>query len=448
MSDNPFLAMDREIIADAFTSDYTKTALYTLCDDIGIRFAGTEGEKRGAEYIAQQFSALDSVRIEEFPFTAWRRGPAAETVYANNGEIIPCLSLPYGAPSAKEGVTAEVVDIGAGAPKEIERLRKQIQGRLVMTEATAIHRGEIYGRVIEAGARAFILKGSVPGMLLPTGCVSFGKAGDIPAVGIPLESGLKIRRRLLEGPVTLTVKTFDSFEEGVSRNVVGEIRGSEYPDEYVLTGGHMDSHDVAPGAMDNASGTVCVMEAARLLLPHKGKLKRTIRFITFGGEEVGLLGSHNYAKVHEKDMPATRFMLNMDCVSHFRPKGLNFHKVSGAEAYTAELRQQMREPLPYSESIHAHSDHFPFLLKGVPSGDIGGGPFNGGVRAFCHMAGDTPDKVSLIDLREQAALAARFLLRASNDPRWPLKNRSSQEVDTLLRETGLAETMAYEKQKK
>ena len=448
-SSNPFSTIDRTIIADAFTSNETGEVLHTLCDAIGIRFAGTEGERLGAEYIARKFEeyGLDSVDIEEFGFDAWRRGdPARLSVVGEDARNIPCLALPYGAPTSPGGVTAKMVDIGPGAAEDVERCREDIRGSIVFTVATGAHRGEIYGRVVKAGAVGFVLHGRAPGMILPTGCVSFGKAGAIPAVGLAHESGLQIQRLSERGDITLNLHTFDSFESGTSRNVVGELKGTRFPDEYVVVGGHMDSHDVAPGAVDNASGTTCVVETSRLLALQRGEVERSIRFITFGAEEVGLLGSYHHAKAHSDEMAAIRFMLNLDCLAMSRPKGLVLHKLPGGEEYAKRLRSEFKEPLPFYDRVHAHSDHFPFVLKGVPTGEIGGGSFDPRVKSFAHMAGDTADKVSLIDLREESALAARLLFRASNDPDWPFANRTPEEVKQLLKDSGIEEAMEYEHQ--
>ena len=447
---NQFLPIDREIIADAFTSNETRDVLYALCDTIGSRFSGTEGERLGAEHIAGKFEEyeLDSVEIEEFPLkAAWRRGAAAELRIVTAGNrIVPCLALPYGASSPPGGVSGELIDIGPGAAEDVERLADQIRGRIVFTDASGAHRSEIFGRVVEAGATAFIMRSRAPGMMLPTGCVSFGFPGKIPAIGIAHASGLQIQRLANNGKLEVTVTTHDSFEPGTSRNVVGEIRGKRFPEELVVIGGHMDSHDVAPGAVDNASGTVCVVEVARLLARRKDNLERTIRFVTFGSEEVGLLGSYRHVDAHLDDMPRIRLMLNLDCMAMSRPKGFVFHKLPAAEKYVEALRRQMNEPLSFVDRIHPHSDHFPFVLKGVPTAEITGGEFNPGVASFGHMAGDTADKVSLIDLREGSALAARLLLRASNDPNWPFKTRTEEEVTTLLEESGIAKALEYEKQ--
>lgn len=447
--DNPFINVDRDIIADAYTSNETADVLHFLCDSIGVRFAGADGERLSAEYIASKFEqyGLDSVEIEEFKFEAWRRGdPALLSIVGDGTRNISCLALPYGAPTRPGGVTAKLIDIGPGAADDVERNKERIKGSIVLTEASGAHRSEIYGRVTEAGAAGFVMNSRTPGMILPTGCVSFGQPGALPAVGIAHESGLLLQRLSGKSDVTLKIETYDSFESGISRNVVGELKGTRFPDEYVVIGGHMDSHDVAPGAVDNASGTTCVVETARLLGRQADNVERTIRFVSFGAEEVGLLGSYHHTEAHADDMAAIRFMLNLDCLVMSRPKGLVFHKLPQAEGYVKELRAQINEPLPFVDGIHAHSDHFPFILKGVPTGEIGGGRFNPQVNSFCHMAGDTADKVSLIDLREESALAARLLFRASNDPNWPFTHRTAGEVSRLLEENNIKQAMEFENQ--
>ncbi len=87
-------------------------------------------------------------------------------------------------------------------------------------------------------------------------------------------------------------------------NVVADIPGTEKPDEYVIFGAHLDSWDGpgSQGACDNGTGTTAVMEAARILAKFNVKPKRTIRFVLFGGEEEGLLGSMAYVKDHEKEL--------------------------------------------------------------------------------------------------------------------------------------------------
>jgi Zn-dependent M28 family amino/carboxypeptidase len=86
-------------------------------------------------------------------------------------------------------------------------------------------------------------------------------------------------------------------------NTVAEIRGTERPEEVVLLGAHLDSWDLGTGTTDNGTGSIAVLEAARILRASGVKPRRTIRFVLFSGEEEGLIGSKMYAKAHAAELP-------------------------------------------------------------------------------------------------------------------------------------------------
>lgn len=110
---------------------------------------------------------------------------------------------------------------------------------------------------------------------------------------------LEINNKMIPGPVKVY-------------NTVGEIRGSEKPDEFVVIGAHIDSWDLAQGATDNGTGTTIVLEAARMIAKSGIKPKRTIRFALFSGEEQGLVGSGEYVKRHKDEMAKTSMCLVHD----------------------------------------------------------------------------------------------------------------------------------------
>jgi len=95
-------------------------------------------------------------------------------------------------------------------------------------------------------------------------------------------------------------------------NVIGKIRGTEYPDEYVIVSGHLDAYDVATGGIDCGVGVTNAMEAARLIMQAGGKPKRTILFMLFAGEEFGLFGSKSWIKKNEDKLPGISNMINRD----------------------------------------------------------------------------------------------------------------------------------------
>lgn len=422
MTSNPFLAIDRELLGDSGTSDELENNLMHLCDRIGPRFAGTEGYRRAADFMLDKFSSygLDNPHLEAFEFNAWKRGAPAECrVLSPFIHHLDCYALPYGAATGSKGLEADLIDIGPGGEKEVEKAADQIRGRCVLTDGKGRHRQEIYEHCVNSGAAAFMLSGAVPGGMLGTGSVADSAGGKIPAASLTYEGAHLVRRQLEHGAVRIRLVTDCSLEPDTTWNVVAELTGTDFPDEWVVMGGHLDSHDIGPGAFDNGAGAVMVMEAARLLSKHRGKLRRTLRFIGFAGEEVGLLGSHHHAEKHSVALQKARFMLNCDTPALGRPRGLAFHNCPEAEAYVKQLADQLGTPLVFQTRSHCYSDHYPFTLQNVTTSGIGGGQFGTAVQHFAHMAADTPEKISITDLRECAAFAAQVLIRAANDENWP-----------------------------
>lgn len=436
MEVNPFAALDKKILAASSRNGASEVEanLLALCDEIGPRFAGTAGYRRAAKYMKDRFRAcgLDRTVLEPFEFTAWRRGrPACLTVLSPVRLQFACYDLPYSAATGKRGRTAAVVDVGGGSEAEVKSAGRRIRGSFVLTDGSAGHRIELYRRCAEKGAAGFILSNRVAGMMLHTGTVTNGEGGAVPAVSIACETALQIKRMLRNGVVRINMVTDSKLERAETWNVVGEITGSERPEEIVIIGGHLDSHEIGPGAYDNASGSVLVMEAARLLASQRRNLKRTVRFIGFAAEEIGLVGSRQYAMVHADELKRVRFMLNCDTPSLGPPFGLAFHDYPVVE-YIHNMAQELKLSVDSKLRYHTHSDHYPFVLHGVPTAGVGGGSSGLKPRRFDHMAADTFDKVPIDGLRETSAFIARIIIRAANDERWPAARRSKANVASYM----------------
>lgn len=431
MAVNRFAEIDRKLAACSMASSEVEDDLAVLCDVVGPRFAGTPGYRRAANFMKNRFRAykLDRAELEPFEFTAWRRGrrPAGLTMISPVRRQFECYDLPYSAATGKRGITAEIIDIGGGSAAEIKSAGRRIRGRFVLTDGSAGHRTELYRRCSEKGAAGFILGNRVEGMMLHTGTVANGKGGAGPAVSIACETARQIQRMLRQGMVRMKLITESKLELAETWNVAGELTGVELPEELVIIGGHLDSHDIGPGAYDNACGSVLVIEVARLLASQRKHLKRTVRFIGFAAEEIGLLGSHQYARAHADELKKARFMLNCDTPSLGAPFGLAFHEYPAAESYIATIAKEMKMPLILQNRNHAHSDHYPFILQGVPTAGVGGGGALKNKR-FDHMAADTFDKVPVAELRETSAFIASMIMRAANDERWPAKRRTKAAV--------------------
>jgi hypothetical protein len=201
--------------------------------------------------------------------------------------------------------------------------------------------------------------------------------------------------------------------EVVVYNTVGEIKGSEKPDEFVVLGAHIDSWDLAQGTTDNGTGTCIVLEAARILAKSGVKPKRTIRFCLFSGEEQGLHGSRQYVKKHEAEMPKTSM-----CLVHDTGTG----KVTGIGLQgRAAIKPILDAELVSLKDIGvtdislrgmSGSDHQSFERAGVPGFMIAQDMSE--YRFTHHTQTDTLDKANEANLIQGAQVMAIAAMRVAN----------------------------------
>jgi Zn-dependent M28 family amino/carboxypeptidase len=175
------------------------------------------------------------------------------------------------------------------------------------------------------------------------------------------------------------------------------------------------------------------LEAARVLASYAPSLPYTVRFVLWGVEEIGLLGSREYAAVHADELSNIRFYLNMDSAgtkTNNRDIGLN--EWPELEPVVAHWREEMALDFAIAQTVSAFSDHFPFFMAGVPTGGIESAERSLAGRGYGHTQYDTVDKVDLLSLREASALAARLALRMASAETWPVSRRDEQTVLELL----------------
>jgi carboxypeptidase Q len=217
-----------------------------------------------------------------------------------------------------------------------------------------------------------IIYNQVDGGVMFTGTASVtGDLLTIPAICIPKEEGFAIREKLKSKKVNAHVVMTNNSGPIKARNVIATIKGSELPDERILIGGHLDSWDLATGAIDNGIGSFSVLDIARAFKANNLKPKRSVQFVMFMGEEEGLLGSSYMVNEAIKDgsIETVKYMVNLDMTGN--PIGINaggklddstfFHNL-GAEV--AKVDTIFRNK--FSGESDLHSDHQPFMLEGIP----------------------------------------------------------------------------------
>ncbi len=438
------LMLDRALCGDIWAGDTAARLLETLCVDYGGRFAGSENYRGAAEFLAEQWRAagLADVHLEEFPIIGWERGESTLTMTAPAVRSLPCIALP---PAPACDIEAAALDLGYGLEPDLAAAGDAVRGKIVLARAGAppgqrpAHRLEKYIRAQQAGAAAFLFYDGEPGMLAATGSLHSDPDGPfetlLPGAGLAYETGLELARWLSRGPVTLRLRMTNRPRRDVSWNVVGDLRGGGGGSPRVLVCGHLDGHDIAQGAIDNASGIVAASEVARALAAQAGALGGTVRFAAYGAEELGMVGSYAYAATHAAELDDLRFIFNLDCVGTSGPLGLYLQNCGELTPVFRRLGHAMGADYTVNEALVPFSDQFPFTLEGVPSAFIATG--GSGPRGWGHTAADTLDKVDVRAIRNAAAAVARLAVRVANDPAWPGRRRSPEETRAALQAQGV-----------
>lgn len=421
-------------IGDAYQNTAGWETLESLVD-IENRMAGSSGEAKAMETLTAAFRecGLREVNTDRFEIPAWQRGsstlllPGRHSTYDGTHQLI---ALP-GSPAGE--VTADLVDVGDGTPEEFENAA--VAGNLVLVSSRTpedydrwVHRREKYDAAVDGGAVGFLFRNHVPGCLPPTGDISGGSSevgsaneggettsdesvGTIPAVGISRELGYRLARHCEDGHIEAVLAVDCRVERGTSGNVSG-VLGPD-TDREVLVTAHHDAHDIAEGARDNGCGCALVVTIASMLAQAQDRLETRVRFVTFGAEEVGLRGSRYYAET--ADLDGIEAVVNCDAIGSTRDLGVYTNGFGSLAEVFEDVADDLVIPITVREELAPHSDHWPFVRRGVP-GVMASSIGESDDRGWGHTHGDTLDKVDWRDLRELAIpLAAAVLKLAGSD---------------------------------
>jgi Zn-dependent M28 family amino/carboxypeptidase len=446
-------AADRQIVSDLYLSRAGLDFVEEVVERFGSRFGGTVQEHQAAAYIRDRFAAMgaDQSDLESFQCGGWTRKETSLAMLAPVQRDVPSIALPYCPPGTVEG---PLVYLGDGDPQTYVGRRADIKGAIAMvTTATPkffhrqMHRCEKLGRAIDEGAIGFIWMRGEAGGLPETGSARFGHACEVPAISVSYESGHEMVRLARKGPSRLRITSTNENHTVTSYNPVGEFRGRKRPDEIIVLGAHYDGHDISQAAMDNATGAAVVVEAARALAGHRDLLDRTVRFVGFAQEEMGLHGADAYARRHQSEN--IRFMLNLDGAG--RNINAQFQLQGWPEAipWFKRLLEQMGETdVQVGDQIALYSDMYPFAALGIPAGTIQSqsvGATAGASRGYGHTSMDTLEKVTSRLVQLEAIRVARIALRLASVDEIPMTRKTPAEIGANLKKVGLDEVLRYER---
>ncbi|MFT5763745.1 MAG: carboxypeptidase Q, partial [Saprospiraceae bacterium] len=313
----------RTIYDKALTQGQCYHWLTHLTTRIGGRLAGSPEAAAAVEYTRQMLDTLglDSVWLEPCMVPHWVRGDQEQVRIVNSQAIgsldLKALALGNSTGTREEGLVAEVIEVKS--LDEVDQLgREGIAGKIVFfnrpMDPTQLRTFNAYGGAVDQrvtgparasryGAVATLVRSMTTRLdnIPHTGVTVFNDAEPIPALAISTNDAERLSLLLRKEKIKIFIFTnCRKLEDKLSYSVVGEIRGSEKPEEIILVGGHLDSWDVGDGAHDDGAGCVHSMEVLQLLKRMDYKPKRTIRCVLFMNEENGLAGGLAYAAASNK----------------------------------------------------------------------------------------------------------------------------------------------------
>ena len=413
----------------ALKSELSYRLIESLTTEVGNRMMGTPGDKRAIKWALAKMKALgfDKVWTEEVISTRWTRGQAEARILAPYPQKMVVLALGGSIGTGEQGITAEVVhfntldDLKAAAPGSLAgkiafvsyRMERHIDGKgYGPAVGTRVHGASV---AAEKGAVALLMRsvGTGNNRTAHTGVMRY-KDGikKIPAAALSNPDADLLVNQLKRGqPVSFYLKMTSAINEQEvirSANVIGEITGSERPDEIVALGAHLDSWDVGTGALDDGLGIGMVMAAAHHIKQLPVAPKRTVRVILFAAEEVGLLGAKKYMALHQDNMKNHMIGAEWDFGSG---RIYRMNPGVGANALTA-IRELAQYLTPLGVSIasdnkaKAQSDMKMLSEAGMPS--INFSPDGSRYFDYHHTENDTLDKVNTEDLQQNTAVYTMF----------------------------------------
>jgi carboxypeptidase Q len=444
-----------QIIAEALKPSPLERNLGILTDEIGGRVPGTSAMQEAIKWgLAGLMDAgADSVHAEEFRIPAsWAEGETRMTVIEPEQFRVRAVSVAW-APALAAQHHVAIKDVGDGSAEAFAKAG-DLAGAIVLVHSQEMAKWDdlfaeylrapgIIDRALAAKAVAIAFQSSRPYDLLYRHTNSLqGEIDRLPMVLVAREDGARMARLLASGHKLYAELSIPNVIGGPisAWNVVGELRGSEKPDEFVILGAHLDSWELGTGALDNGCNAALVIDALRAIKATGLRPRRSIRFILFSGEEEGLLGSHAYAIAHRGELDKTAGVVIFDSgtgrVTGFSLGGRK-DVVAAANKLVVPLKQFDAAML--LTTAEWGTDHFDFMLEGVPT--LVAEQEEANYLINYHASSDTYDKVDLPQLRKHVAEAAALTFGIADAPERLGPRLHHAQIEQTLHETQMDDLM-------
>jgi carboxypeptidase Q len=443
------------VIAEALKPSSLEANLERLTDQIGGRVPGTPAMQRAIDWGVEAFKAAGAERVYTEKFTipaSWAEGATEMSVVEPEAFSVRAISVAW-APALAAQHHIAVTDVGGGTPEDFAKAGNFAGGILLVHSeemktwddlfAEYLKAPAIIDRAIAGKALAIAFQSTRPHDLLYRHTnTDDGRIDRLAMVVVAREDASRMARLIASGQKLYADLAIPNRIGGAieSANVVGELRGSEKPDEFVVLGAHLDSWELGTGALDNGCNAALVIDALRAVKASGERPRRSIRFILFSGEEEGMLGSHAYVLAHRKELDKAAGVLVFDAgtgkVTGFSLGGRQ-DVVPAATRLVAPLKRFDATTL--LTTAEWGTDHFDFMLEGVPTFVAEQEEANYLINY--HASSDTFDKVDMDQLKKHVAEAAGLAFGIANDPERIGPRLTHVQIEQTMRETHFDDLM-------
>jgi len=386
------------------------------------RRSGSAEEKKAAQLIAKRLREIGLKPVtENFDVDIFSLGKASLEVSKPYKKKYEAWPVGYTNSTPKNGLAAEMVYVDNPVPS----ILSETKGKVVLLQGR--FRRTPYKAIRKSGAKAFIYINSPDRLAVGKLAYEFAREyGRMPGVFISYDDGLDLVKRGAE-KVKLT-STADTGKKK-SQNIIAEIKGTRFPDEVIAISAHYDSVPWSEGATDNAAGSALAFMMAKEFA--KKPLARTLRIVWCGCEEIGLIGSFEYAKKHAKEMKKIKILLNLDVGGTIIGKVGAI--VTGDEKLAHYVEAMGREFGVFSSvsTEVASSDSTPFAEHGIQALNL---MRAGGGTSYIHTSGDSLEHCGPQGFDSIGPVAIAFLKRLGNSVEFPFERNLPKKLQKSLKE--------------
>ena len=481
------LAQDQEtvvknILDETYSNSQLEQLAFELMDEIGPRLVGSPQMQQAHDWAVAKFKSWNiSAENQQYgEWRAWERGITHIDMVSPRVKSIQGMQLAWSAATPKKGITAEAIILPENISDSISFAKwlPNVKGKLVLTsmpqltgrpdynweefatpeslekmkkerdeQSTAwndnIRKTGYTSRTLDAALEAAGAAGIVQSYwsrAFGANKIFSSRTKTIPTVDISLEDYGTVYRLAKNGKKPTLRIYAESKDLGVvpTFNTIARIEGTEKPDEYIILSAHFDSWDGGTGATDNGTGSITMMEIARILKKHYPNPKRTIIVGLWGSEEQGLNGSRSFVQDNPKIVDGVQALFNQD-----NGTGRVVSLSGQGFLHSYDYLSRWMQPVPEDIKKHVEttfpgspggggSDYASFVAVGAPAFSMSSLSWSYWNYTW-HTNLDTYDKIVFDELKNNVALIAIMTYMASEDPE---KSSRERAVLPISRRTG------------